>query len=736
MAIVYTPEGRQDVRNFPRRVYFSCHEKDLPLLDGVAEQLRGIAEDCVIAYREPGTVADLNHFEEVEDFPLVVIPVTRAWFEEGIHQQEFDLFKEKTKPMIPILFDGDLVETFNAHSDEMQLLQRDDPEYEEKLSRALQDFLVDQETVEAVERAFTHKLFIAYCREDLEQVHRLIRCIRQSEEGRRVSVWFDKYLQVGRNFEKVIFSKLDESQLFGMVLTPHLVQRDTYVKRQEYPRALEGDKEMVVFQLADADWKSLLTELERIADERGRAFPEGKLPVQVSRDEGFVSYVKKLLREVEGSDNIEEKRELNYLLGVAYRNGIGVEFDYRYAMKKFKAAAAEGEYRSAHCLAEMFLNGVGVRRDLKQAKKWYIREIEYLFEEYKKFVIELKSIPIPIVEMKDGTKMDPRQEFLEMAKKDILGMAGLLVGRASLNARILRDHGFLEEAEGLYRTVQKALAWSENNANQIGVTAKYGDSVENELNQFLLYRGKTDPKTCKRAWEKALAAFDPEDEESCFHAVRSGHNYAVALMMEGRGEDAIKVLERAADLFERTRVTLPQRTREMQLQIYRDMGRSHLLLDTDDDSLRWEYAKRAVSVLKKEMELFEEYPFDTVENPYLWFKIPQNSLFQAEAYFYGKDYENAILCCVDALNKGEQIREKLGELASQKDMPLSFLQLFAEIARFLSRYQEIPEEYLNRLRGILEQYEKMEYNGEYRLLARKNLEKLKGALSSLANKDA
>lgn len=736
MAIAYTPEGRKDVRNFPRRVYFSCHEKDLPLMDEVADQLRGITEDCVIAYREPGTVVDPNHFEEVEDFPLVVIPVTHTWFEEGIHQQEFDLFREKTKPMIPILFDGDLVETFNAHSGEMQLLRRDDPEYSEKLSRALQSFLVDQATVEAVERAFTHKLFIAYCREDLEQVRRLIRCIRQSEEGRRVSVWFDKYLQVGRNFEEVIFSKLDESQLFGMVLTPHLVQRDTYVKRQEYPRALEGDKEMVVFQLADADWKSLLTELERIAAERGYSFPEGRLPVQVGRDEGFVSYVKKLLREVEGTDDVEEKRELNYLLGVAYRNGIGVEFDYRYAMKKFKAAAEEGEYRSAHCLAEMFLNGVGVRRDLKQAKKWYIREIEYLFEEYKKFVIELKSIPIPIVEMKDGTKMDPRQEFLEMAKKDILGMAGKLVGQASLNARILRDHGFLDEAEGLYRMAQKALAWSENNVNQIGVTAKYGDSVENELNQFLLYRGKSDPKICRKAWEKALAAFDSENADSCFTAVKSGHNYALALMLEQQGADALKVMEQAVALIERAHVPLPQRTREIQLQLYRDMGRSYLLLDADEGPLRAEYAKRAVGVLKKEMELFEKYPFDTVENPYLRFKLPQNSLFQAEAHFYGKDYENAILCGVKALDETERLREEWGELASRRDMPPAFLQLYAEIARFLSRFQGIPEEQLNRLRGISEQYEKMEYNGEYRLLAQEYLKKLKEALKPQTAEDA
>ena len=51
MAIVYMPEGRKDVRNFPRRVYFSCHERDLPLLEEIAEQLRGIVEDCVIAYR-------------------------------------------------------------------------------------------------------------------------------------------------------------------------------------------------------------------------------------------------------------------------------------------------------------------------------------------------------------------------------------------------------------------------------------------------------------------------------------------------------------------------------------------------------------------------------------------------------------------------------------------------------------------------------------------------------------
>ena len=734
MAIVYMPEGRKDVRNFPRRVYFSCHERDLPLLEEIAEQLRGIVEDCVIAYRVSGTV-DSNHFEEVEDFPLVVIPVTRAWFEEGVHQQEFALLKEKTRPMIPILFDGELVETFNTHTGEMQLLRRDDPEYSEKLIRDLQSFLVDQKTVEQVERAFTHQLFVAYCREDLEQVHRLISCLRQSEEGRRISVWFDKYLQTGRNFEEVIFSNLDASQLFGMVLTPHLVKRDTYVKRQEYPRALEGGKEMVVFQLADADWKALRTELETIAEKRGYVFPERRQPVQVGRDEGFVSFVKKLLREVEGTEDDLEKRDLNYLLGIAYRNGIGVEFDYRYAMKKFKAAAEDGEYRSAHCLAEMFLNGVGVRRDLKQAKKWYIREIEYLLEEYKKFVIELKAIPIPIVELKDGTKMDPRQEFLEMAKKDILALAGKLVGQACLNARLLRDHGFFDEAEDLYRMARKALAWSENNANQIGVTAKYGDQLENELNQFLLHRGKSDPKACRVMWEKAKAAYDSEDASSCFNAVKSGHTYAMLLMLEGKGAEALEILEQALALIEGARVTLPQSVREIQLSIYRDMGRCHLLRDPDGDLCRKENAARALAMLKKETDLLEEYPFDTVENPYLRFKVPQNLLFCVDAYFYGRDYEKAYWFCVAALDQVDKIRKELEELSLRGDMPLVFLQLYASIARSLGRFQEVPEEEVKRLRRISEEYEKMDFPGQNRLAAREYLKKLKAALNPQASKD-
>ncbi len=734
MAIVYTPESRRDARNYPRRVYYSCHEEDHSFLDDVSQQIHQFVEDCVIAFRQLGTPLDDSHLNEVEDFPLAVIPVTHAWFRDGVHQQEFARLKEQKKPMIPILYHDSLVERFNAHTEEMQFLRRSDPEYSEKLKRALQSLLLDQKTVEDVHKVFTHKLFIAYCREDLEQVGKLIRCVHQSEEGRHISVWFDKYLQPGRNFEEVIFSHLNDSQLFGMVLTQSLAQRDTYVKRQEYPHALTEGKKVVVFQLTDADWHTVRTELDRIAQEKGIPIPEYR-PVQVSRDDSFSQFIKKLLKEVKGRSTEIDAREKDYLLGLAYRNGIGVEFDYRYAMQKFKAAADAGEYRAAHCLAEMYYHGVGVRRDLKQAKKWYIREIEYLFDEYQKCVILLKMMPLMVVESEDRIIMDTLGETVAERKEDILKMAGKLVGQACLNARILRDNGYWEDAKSLYQRAQNALEWSENHVNRVGVKAKYGKELENELNQFLIYLGERNPDVCKKIWDQARDEWKDDDIDSCYNAVKSGHNYALVLMLEGMPETARQVMELALKLIESTRKTLPQRIREIQLLLYRDIGKSYLLQCGHNDARRKEIAAMAHRNFQSMLQLFEEYSFDVEENPDLLCIIPQGSLLKAEAYFFAGDYFNAFLLYAEALIEGERTQKQLGDLSLERDLSISFLQMYGEIAVRLSSYQKVPETIIERYRTILEQFEPLHYNERHQIVAQEYLDKIRTALKIWENQD-
>ena len=67
-----------------------------------------------------------------------------------------------------------------------------------------------------------------------------------------------------------------------------------------------------------------------------------------------------------------------HYLGVMYREGRGVEQDYREAMKWFrKAAMKPAEFSPARvAIGDLYLNGHGVAKDEAEAVKWYRKGAE------------------------------------------------------------------------------------------------------------------------------------------------------------------------------------------------------------------------------------------------------------------------------------------------------------------------------------------------------------------------
>ena len=240
-------------------------------------------------------------------------------------------------------------------------------------------------------------------------------------------------------------------------------------------------------------------------------------------------------------------------------------------------------------------------------------------------------------------------------------------------------------------------------------------------------------QACEKAWKRNLADWRADDLESCFTAVKSGHNFATALLLEAQAGAARQVLEQAVGLIEATHGTLPQHIRETQLQLYRDIGRSYLLQNAWSTAHRKENAARARAMLQKEMQLFDEYPFDVVENPDLLCKVPMSSCFEAEAYFYEEDYEKAYLTYLRALKEAEETQAQLGNLSVQRDLPVTFLQMYARIAQKLGKYQNVPETLIKRYRRILEQFEVLHYNAEHQTMAQGYFEDIRTALKSWEN---
>ncbi len=60
-----------------------------------------------------------------------------------------------------------------------------------------------------------------------------------------------------------------------------------------------------------------------------------------------------------------------YLLGVMYDTGEGVQQDYQEAVRWYQRAAEQGHAQAQYTLALMYSSGAGVTQDIREAARWY-----------------------------------------------------------------------------------------------------------------------------------------------------------------------------------------------------------------------------------------------------------------------------------------------------------------------------------------------------------------------------
>jgi hypothetical protein len=82
--------------------------------------------------------------------------------------------------------------------------------------------------------------------------------------------------------------------------------------------------------------------------------------------------IKEREKEIEEQGNAR----IQYYLGRFYHNGWGVKKDYRQAFKWWKKSAQQGNARAQHRLGKAYSNGWGVKQDYDEAVKWYRKSVE------------------------------------------------------------------------------------------------------------------------------------------------------------------------------------------------------------------------------------------------------------------------------------------------------------------------------------------------------------------------
>ncbi len=731
---IFTPATVRDPMNHPRRIYFSCHKEDLPYFDAVAQQIRAIEADCVIAYAAPDGDEALR-LRELEEFHLTVIPVTEKWFLEGSHTREFSRLTAANKAILPILYSSSLEEQFNQATNNLQFLRINDPEFAEKLRRTLQDILFDSNLLGKVRSVFTHKMFVSYCREDREQAARLIRCIHSEESGKRIAIWYDKYLPLGKNFEDSIFAELDDSHFFAVTLTPSLLDRDNYVKTYEYPRAQTGGKQIIFFELAPVDRDKLLSQLEKA---------EEYACISLENAKDFAAFLRRLIQETPGSTTQLGAEDTDYLLGLAYQNGLFVEFDHPYAAQKFKTAANAQHPDAAHALANMFYRGSGIRRDVEKAISWYKKEVritERVFQKEAEQLRRLKELPFVVMDFQNGQVSGADDDTLHAMQATINRVCDLtqdLVIRSCNNARILRDEGRLNGAEQLYRIALRGLDLIDSIANRLALGEKYRSRVENEMNTILLVNKRLNADACQSAWRTCQQTYadDPKSYLNIQGMLLSAHNYGALLLEQQCFEQGREIMLQALDSVDSHTVDNDRVLCELALMLRRDIGRSYILGEPISDQQQTANGKEALRIFEGIRQTLSGAPFHLEENPYLYTMLPQSLVFTGDAYHYLNDHSNAYASYLQALAQIQKAEETLGERAEKTDFPLTLLECYAMCLQKLAQYS-VPDHapmLCTVADLLLQRYGKLEFAAEHAPLAQRCMQALETAWESLKPK--
>ncbi len=394
--------GNSSPKDKPR-VYFTCHQNDFErFFDKIRKDIFK-THDCAIYYTKDmsADLSDENTLADLSRMNLFVIPVTLALLTQPNRALDFDLrfAEENDIPILPLMMEPGL-DVYYGKPDKFGERQYIDPychdmtavSYEEKLKRFLDSVLIDGELADRVRKAFDAYIFLSYRKKDRAYANKLMRMIHGNPECRDVAVWFDEFLTAGESFIEGIEKILYKSDLFALLVTPNLLEKPdgkpNFVMGEEYPAARDAGKKILPAEMERTD----LTELKE-------GYPD--IPDPVDTDDGpyFRQRLLASLNRATAENNKDPEHE--YLIGLAYLNGIDVETDTKRAYVLIKSAADADHVPAVKKLVQMYQTGDGVAQSLECAEYWQNRLVSIFADRAEKNDTEEDAVIL----LREGIKL-------------------------------------------------------------------------------------------------------------------------------------------------------------------------------------------------------------------------------------------------------------------------------------------------------------------------------------------
>lgn len=365
----YLTSGESRV-SLKRKVFCAYHPNDSQFLNEVFQDLSKACA-CTLFYYEPGKEPKQEDLEtDLRSMNLFVLVVTHDFLFKPCFANNvaYAFAKEHAIPVLPILFESGLEESFNEKIGNLQCLSKFQEKidattvpYHEKLSNYLSQVLSADADMKRCYSAFDTSIFLSYRKKDRKYAQRLMELIHEDEACRNISIWYDEFLVPGEDFNDSIKTELEESSMFVLVVTPHIVEGDNYITLTEYPMATSLNKTVLPFELVQTD------------EEKLKAFCPGiETPVKTEKGEQVRKTLLNALH-ILGIAPRESTAERNFLIGLAYLKGICVEKNSNVGVSMITDAAEADVQDAVKTLVMLYRNGEGIQQDLDAAIFWQKR---------------------------------------------------------------------------------------------------------------------------------------------------------------------------------------------------------------------------------------------------------------------------------------------------------------------------------------------------------------------------
>ena len=363
------------------RVFFTCHPADFERsFEKICADIFA-AQDCAIFYTPDMEyrIPQENMELDIAAMNLIVIPVSLKLLLEPNRAMDIDFpfAREQGITVLPIMIETGFDSVY-GRTDKFGKRQyldsvTTDPTavpYKEKLKKFLHSVLVDDETAQRIRRAFDAYIFLSYRKKDRRFANELMRLIHKNPICRDIAIWYDEYLVPSEEFDENIRKALEKSELFTLLVTPNLINEENYVRTHEYPQARGSGKPIFPVEMEKTDRKKLEEQFEGI-------------PKCINvKDEDIVT--KALLERIKkiGAVKNDSEPEHNFLIGLAYLDGIDVEINRERAVGLITSAAEAGLIEAMEKLYDMYNDGIGVELDYRKSLYWAKRNAEQCEKDY------------------------------------------------------------------------------------------------------------------------------------------------------------------------------------------------------------------------------------------------------------------------------------------------------------------------------------------------------------------